>query len=259
MPTFKTSLLAIVATVCFVSTAAAQTHTSGAYGSLGPSYAHHTYAHPWRGYWGFRRGYPHSWADVLHGQADVIRSRGLANLLNAQAWTQAEEARSRDLANDVLELNTYYERRRINTQERFGHLHALAQSRKAERAEYVKVSLQNGIDPSKPARLTPQELDPATGQLRWPMLLQTKHFDRARGPVDTLFARRAKFGNIHPDHYIPFRNWIEKVKAELHRNVNSLPKEDYAVAQDFLRRLITEARSPAGRLPAGTQLASITK
>ncbi len=97
-------------------------------------------------------------------------------------------------------------------------------------------------------------MNPETGQLRWPLLLQTQHFARARGPVDRLFEMRARFGQIHPDHYLPFRNWIEKIKVELHLSVNTLPKEDYAAAQDFLRRIIVEVKLPVAQPATAAQL-----
>lgn len=245
-----------IATLCLVTTASAQSNCSGSHCDDGQRNHHDGHLHHgYIGTYGYGYSYRPTWSEgYLRGKADLVRSQGMANLLNAQAWTQAEEARARNLENKVLALNTYHERRRINTETRFGHLHAKAVERKADQAQFVSTALDNGIDPRRPVGLSPAELNRRTGELNWPLLLQTEHFARARGSVDHFFAMRAKFDGINPDHYIPFRNWIERIKAELHLSVNTLPKEDYAAAQDFLRRIIAEVKLPAHPLPPATQL-----
>lgn len=251
MSALKSTMLIVVATCCFVTCAGAQSNCSDSGGNgrkraakvqhYGHANQHryqhnHVYSHGYGHNYVAR--YTHYSAALLHGKADLIRSRGAANLLNAQAATQAEEARTRDLENDVFELNTRLERRRINSETRFGHLRAIAAERKTLQTHLVSVGAVGA------KRLVLTELDPTTGQLQWPLLLQSRHFAKARRPVDGLFAVRAKRGSIHPDDYIPFRNWIERIKGELKNHIDTLPKEDYAVAQDFLRRIIVEVRLP---------------
>ncbi len=52
------------------------------------------------------------------GAADVIRARGQAALLRAEALRSFEEARSRDLDNDAKELQTRHERMRMGVAQR---------------------------------------------------------------------------------------------------------------------------------------------
>lgn len=197
-------------------------------GVSGPLYRHGFYSR----HYGSHIGFGHAYANILRSQAE-------ANLLNAQARTQNEIARSARLDNNVKELQTYLERRRINSTARFAHLWDRGDAVRA-----MKASMPAEAQEER-GRLTRDEVRATTGRLDWPLLLQMEHFNRARKPVNEIFKSRAISGSIQPDHYLPLCDWIDKVQAELDKNVDNYPKEDYAEAKDFLRRLVAEARLPA--------------
>ena len=243
MSALKTNLLIALSCVCFAGAVNAQTsqsnhdrhhrHRGRYFGHLVRGY-HNAYYVP---------RYPTRYESYARGAAHLIHARAQANLVNAQAWTQAEVARAESLKNDVFTMETRLEKRRINTQSRFGHLHALAAERKARKAEHGIERLTAHLDPV-PIRLLANEIDTNTGQLTWPLVLQVSHFDKARKPLDTVFAERAKSGSINPNHYLPLRNWVQRMNQEVESLTGTLPKEDIAEAQDFLRRLVEEARLP---------------
>jgi hypothetical protein len=116
---------------------------------------------------------------------------------------------------------------------------------RATKATATLVAQDNGIRLSKEPRLSDEEVNQVTGRLHWPLLLQMEHFNRARKPVNEIFASRARAGQVNPDHYLPLCDWIKKVSDELTKHVDDYPEVDYAEAQDFLRRLLVEARLPS--------------
>lgn len=175
--------------------------------------------------------------------ADVIRARSEANVNNANARTQNAVAYQMELENNLQRLATYHERRRINTEYRFAHLHAKAESRR-EQAAMAKAA---------PSR----HIHPQTGGIAWPLILSTKHFERARGPIDAMFADRAAYGAINPDLYLPMCDWIEKIQDELKKQSANYEMNDYMAAQAFLRHLVDEGRKPASEGRSAVALASV--
>ena len=259
----KVTLTVLVATVCFANLAQGQDYGSSYgtkhYGSslhIGTHPVFHGY-HGYHGYnWNYHRGYPY-WFNG-HEIADVIRSGAQANLLNAHARTQNEVARSARLDNNVKQLNTHLERRAINSRARFAHLWAQGAKVRAEKEAAAVNQNQHLASTQHEAaeRLQNFEVNPATGRLHWPLLLQMEHFSKARQPVNQVFAQRSASGTINPDHYLPLCDWIEKIDTELDKNVHDYPEADYAEAKDFLRRLVAEARLPATTPSSLMQLAS---
>ncbi|MGB7344801.1 MAG: hypothetical protein WBD20_11335 [Pirellulaceae bacterium] len=260
--TTKTLLLLTLATVCFGSTASAQKFSGfnqnrNSHGSRHNSHDyHHNDSHHGYGHHNYRPttfcngtfGYgSYHWYRGYNGHevADLVRSRAAANLVNAQARTQNEVARSAGMDNSVKALHTYIARRSINTETRFGHLHAQGEYARAAKVEAQLVAHQAGLELHDEEKLTSEEINAVTGRLHWPLLLQMEHFSNARKPVNQIFATRAHVGQINPDHYLPLCNWIEKVSDELTKHVEDYPQADYAEAQSFLRRLVVEARLPA--------------
>lgn len=175
--------------------------------------------------------------------ADVIRAQSEANLVNANARTQNAVAYQLELENKLQTIATRLERRRINTETRFGHLHAKAEWRR-EQAALAKAA------PSP-------HVDPVTGAVAWPLILSTTHYAQARAPINAVFAERAQRGAINPDIYQPMRDWIEKIQCELKTCSAHYEMNDYLDAQAFLRHLIDEARRPAASHQGGQALASV--
>ncbi|QDT08316.1 hypothetical protein [Planctomycetes bacterium K23_9] len=218
-------------------------HGNDHYGNVHHGQNHHAYRRPVTfayGNYHWYRGYNG------HEVADIVRSRADANLTNAYARTQNEVARSARMDNSVKAIHTYIARRSINSEMRFGHLHAQGAVARAAKAEAQLVAHQTGVELNDQRGLSSDEINDLSGRLHWPLLLQMEHFNNARKPVNQVFEIRANAGTINPDHYLPLRDWIGKVSEELSKNVDVYPKADYAEAQDFLKRLLVEARLPTG-------------
>jgi len=165
------------------------------------------------------------------GMADVIRSSGAANLMNSRAASNYEDARSKNLDNRVKYAETYYEKRRV---------HDKYQAEKAEKTrEYFYRRSQKG--PSI-ARLTPAELDPVTGKISWPLVLQDKPFDAYRKQLDSAFARReTSLGAIGTQSYVELLKTIEEMQRALIKRIREYPSSEYIKAREYLKRLAYEA------------------
>ncbi|WP_168564527.1 hypothetical protein [Crateriforma spongiae] len=234
---------------------------------------------PWGGYaYGvsspYRSGLINSYANVLHGRADVIRSLGVANLNHAQAQTQWEVARSAAMQNGIDALLARQERQQINRESRFGRVYERAMARKAAAAMVPQIpggwqlpdgweltghwadaatepaADANGIGPDAMG-LSPQQLDPISGRLNWPALLQHDHFAKARRPLDELFARRAVEGWIEDRHLPSLRDWVAKIGQEVDRL--DVPEPIRSEAHRFLAGLVDAAHTPRQPIndPAG--------
>ena len=206
---------------------------------------HGIYTAPFWGYNAPRYGYYPWLRPSGYEVAAVVRARGEANLLNANARTQNAVAYKKELENNLQTLATRLERRRVNSEYRFGHLHAQADMRR-EQAQIAK---------SKPS----ESIHPMTGEIDWPLILKTSHYAKARQPVDQVFEDRAMTGQINPELYGPMCNWIEKIQAEVKKNASQYEANDRVAAQKFLRHLIVEAGKDAPTPNVEVQLASLTK
>ncbi|MCG8648979.1 MAG: hypothetical protein MI861_04055 [Pirellulales bacterium] len=193
---------------------------------------------------------------IARGVAEVVVSSARAELLAAQARTENAKAHALQLEGRLTAINTYFKGRRLNQEARFGHLRRPVpmSSTSTDAPIPVQLSPPELHDAStdlfadmrkQTDRLEPSELDLISGEIQWPLLLQTRHFERARQPVDHVFAQRAVKGRINPDHYVPLRRWLKAIQAELQEHVQHVPREDFVEASRFLRRLGNEARYAA--------------
>ena len=75
---------------------------------------------PARAQWGWGGGYRPSTAaeSYQRGFADVVRSAGAANVMNSAAMINVEEARSKNIENDLKATETYFEKKRVNKEYR---------------------------------------------------------------------------------------------------------------------------------------------
>lgn len=252
--------LVLLSVIAFASPAAAQKkHCRTGNGSAGkfhavyPTVGHHgSYGrhHGWGvgGSYAFYNHYPNR----VHAFADLTRSRGYANLRNAQALTELEVARRARLENDVQELVTHYERRDINREARFGDVYRRAAERKVDNAvaaamtpEPTERTLTAWTPDQLPATggLLPGEMDQRTGRIHWPNALSTTHYSKARQPIDQLFKDRADEGLIATRHLSTVEKWLQKVIDEVDTR-DDLSHREIAETVEFLQRLINESRLP---------------
>lgn len=213
-------LLSLGVLLTLTSAAAAQTrYVDGPWGDGGYHHAS-TYAE------GAQRGF-----------ADVVRSAGAYNLMTAEAATVAEDARSKYLDNRLKATNTYFEMRRANEQ-----------YRRAEQTPPLTTEQLFRIASERaPDRLSSSELDPLTGELAWPTVLQSPAYEPYRAQLEGLFAERARSGGVAGgSDYFEIRRVAQACRDELKSNIRDYPPSEYLRARNFLESLSYSARIPSG-------------
>lgn len=171
----------------------------------------------------------------MRGMSDMIRSAGVNSLLNSQAAINYEQARSADYDNRLKYEQTYFEMKQMNDSYR------ASQRRPPMSSEYfAKLAAKQAPD-----RLSSAALDPVTGAIAWPRLLQIDTFAPYREKLDALFAQRtASHGHIGEETYSEIRQTTDRMLATLKKNIRSYPPEDYLTAKNFIESLSYEARFP---------------
>jgi len=185
---------------------------------------------PYGGYGGYGYGHASTVEEgVQRGYADILRSQGMANLLNSQAAQGFEAARKDYIENRMRATQTYFEMRRYNTE-----------ARRAERPSplsmegYVRLAHQQA-----PAQLTTSQLDPLTGMINWPVPLRKNEYAELRKKVERLYRDWAAGLADYSE--------IDKVGQEFQEQLKTdLPKfaaNDYLSAKNFLTSLTYAART----------------
>ena len=170
------------------------------------------------------------------GMADVMLAAGQRNLMNAQALTELQEAEKKNIENDLLYTQTYFEKRKINEQNR----QAEAAQRRSTPEDFARRA-QAGA----PKRLTSQQLDPIYGTVSWPVLLQFAKYQESREELDRLFRERAeKRGAIGGEAYLQIKDDTKKMTELLLADISKVSPTDYIAAKKFLESLAYEAGFP---------------
>lgn len=163
------------------------------------------------------------------GYADIVRSRGMANLMNSQAAKEYELARREYLDNRLHATQTYFEMRRINQEAR-----AAERSSPLSTEQYVRLAHAQAPD-----RLSVSQLDPFTGQIGWPAALRRTEYAELTSRIDSLFAMRAK-GTVLA--YDEIHTACDELLAQLKADVNKFKSNDYIQAKNFVSSLSYEAQ-----------------
>ena len=174
---------------------------------------------------------------AAYGLSDVIRSEGYANLQNSEAAKNWEDAKTKEIDNRQKWTNTYFDMRRTNKE-----------SRQAENGPAV--THDQAIRFAKaaaPPRLTSAQLDPVTGHIEYPLVLQDTIFKPYRAELDKLFAHRASSGgSLQYEQYQEIQRTVSKFIDVLKDNVGNYAAGDYGKARTFLNSLAHESRFPSG-------------
>lgn len=188
------------------------------------------------GYGGWGYGSSTAAEGFGRGMADVIRAQGDYNLSTSAAAINMTEARRREVENRKLWTQTYFDMRHINKDSR------QANAPKAPSAEDIVRHAQAG----KPKRLTAKELDPVTGVMLWPVLLQSNEFAKQREYVEKAFVQRAYDGSMKGDAYLEVQQIANDLIELLKEWITKVPSDQYMSAKRFLQSVAYEAGQPVG-------------
>src|SRR5262245_36611720 len=161
------------------------------------------------------------------GYADIVRSYGMASLLDAQAASEFEQARKQYIENQLKAVQTYVEAHRVNAEYRF------ATRKPLPLEEYVRLAREQAPEP-----LTATQLDQLTGAISWPAPLRKPEYEAFRKRIDRLFQDRAVGYAIYGEIPAACEEFAQRVNAD----IMQCRPNDYITAKKFLESLAWTAR-----------------
>ena len=172
---------------------------------------------------------------ALMGTAAVLRAQGMANLQNSQAAINWEKAKTMEIENRLRWTETYFKMRQVN------HAMQLAERGPAITAEQAIKLAHDAL----PSRLRGNELDPVTGRIVYPTVLQDPRYDTLRVDVDAFFRRRAEaHGSVDFNDLQEIETILDLLHGELRSNATGYAAGEYGHAATFIERLKREATLP---------------
>lgn len=165
------------------------------------------------------------------GYADVVRSYGMANLLNAQAANQIEDARKQYIENRIKATQGYFELRSYVAESR----NSLRRPLSLE--QYVRLAQ---VEAPQPLRAT--QLDPLTGMINWPAPLRKPEYEAFRQRIDRLLQDWAKGYAVYGELPVACQEWAEQLQVDIMK----FPPDDYIAAKKFLDSLAWSTRNAQG-------------
>ena len=187
------------------------------------------------GPWGWGGGYHHASTAAegyQRGFADVVRSAGQYNLDTAQANNINQDTVSKYLDNRAKGTDTYFQMREANRQYR----------RQLETPPLSSEQLYRIAAEQRPDTLAASDLDPLTGDIAWPLVLQGEEYEEVRTKLEGLFALRAKEGSS--SYVFEIQQTANEALAQLKANIRNYPAPEYLKAKKFLEALAFTARAP---------------
>jgi hypothetical protein len=207
----------------FVNQAAARWYVGGAI--AGQAYS------PWG--WGVGGGATTAAESYQRGMADVIRARGEYQAQAARAARDYEAARSAYIENQTQWLAEYNQRKRIGQAQR--------QQEQQQRRESIDRA-RSARDSARAQELpVPSQIDPDTGAIDWPTVLQEPRYAEWTVKLDTLMRQWAQGQDaslLAPE----VSQLADQLQVQLHANIRDYAANEFIAAD----RLLTALQRLAG-------------
>jgi hypothetical protein len=192
----------------------------------------------WGGFGYHRGGYASTAGQgAAYGMSEMMRAQGYENLQNSEAAKNWEDAKTLGIQNKMRWTETYFEMRKTNRDARASEAGPAITHDQAIRMAKM----------GAPPRLVSTQLDPVTGHIEYPMVLQDDVFTPYREELDKLFARRASSGgSISFGEFQEIQSTVSSFTEALKEHVDKYPAGEYGRARTFLDSLRHEASLPSG-------------
>jgi hypothetical protein len=173
----------------------------------------------------------------LQGLASVVRAQGDYNLSTSAAAVNLTTAVRQGIQNQKDFVEAYFAIRAFNRQ-----------AREAENARERQITQEwLRFHPSvKPKRLSPSELDPVSGTINWPILLQNDELTDLRQSIQKAFAERHQLGMMGYSNYRLVQQVTNNLLAEMLLRIQDFAPAEYIQAKRFIEALVYEASMPLG-------------
>lgn len=167
---------------------------------------------------------------MARGMADLTRSAGMANLLNSEAAINMQSAARMNMENRVFGTEAYFDRRRINRE-----------ARQADRRpQATPEDLARFARARAPSRLSASELDPFTGHIAWPPILEQEVYAEVRESLEILFEERAISGHLNMQQRTEIRQLTNEMQQMLKSRIREYPPQEYVQTRAFIEGLGVE-------------------
>jgi hypothetical protein len=176
-------------------------------------------------------------AGVPVNLSEIIRSKSDTNMRPSMAGIDNETARSMNYDNQIKQVQTYFEKRRLNKS-----------YREAERAPR-KSSYEYAVTAKAmaPSRLSASEYDAVHGKVKWPGALRATSYSGQRAQLDKLFAAHAASGGgIGTAEYADIQSSLTDLQSALKKDFKTTNSDQFLQATNFLKSLRYEARFSVG-------------
>jgi hypothetical protein len=167
----------------------------------------------------------------MNGMASVISAKGDYNLSTSAAAVNMTEAQRNEIQNRQQWTNTYFEMQATNKAARE------AQAGPHPSAEQLAIIARQGV----PKPLSPNFINPVSGEVAWPSFLQSDLFASQRAALDQLLLKQATYGSLSYAEQTKARQAGDAMFAELKTQIRNVPTEDYLASRDFLRSVVYTA------------------
>jgi hypothetical protein len=223
-------LLVAPAAAQFVNQGAARWYVNGAI--AGQAY------NPW---WGWGAGGGTTAAESYQrGMADVVRARGEYQRQQALAARDYEAARSAYIDNQTQWLAEYNQRKRMGEAQR--------QQEQQQRREAIDRARSTRAAARTQELPVPSQIDPDTGKIDWPTVLQEPRYLDMTGKLDTLLRQWAQGqdASLLAPQVAPL---ADQLQTQLHANIRDYTANEFIAADRLLtalQRLATPSLATAG-------------
>lgn len=210
----------------FVNQAAARWYVGGAM-------ANGMYGGAYNAYGGWGGGGTTAAESYQRGMADVMRARGEYDYYRAKASKEYEDARSVYIDNQTKWLAAYNQRKRMGQAQR--------QQEQAERRDAINRGRSARAAAREQDLPVPSQIDPDTGQVDWPDVLQEPRYSEETEKLNSLLGRWAagEDASILAPEVVKA---AEMLQSQLHTNIRDYPANDFIDAD----RLLTSIQQLAG-------------
>ena len=183
-------------------------------------------------YGGGGYGYGGGWGTVagnaMQGMASVISAQGSANLSNSAAAINMTVAQKQYIQNRQLATDTYFQMRATQ------RAAVAAERGPPPTMEQLARLASEGV----PKPISSSELNPVSGQVSWPELLQDDRFAAERATLEQLVVKKAQYGHLGLSDTNQAGQAMEAMSTKLAAQIRDVPPQLYVAAKSFLKSLM---------------------
>ncbi|MFI4876820.1 MAG: hypothetical protein ACIALR_15825 [Blastopirellula sp. JB062] len=164
---------------------------------------------------------------ALNGMANLTSARGSYNLQTSQAAVYATQAQSNEIANRKQYADTYFQMR----EQRDAYEAKKHPRPTEEQLAYLAHS-------AAPKPVDTKKVNPVSGEIQWPTLLQYPDFEKQRNELSSLLEKKASHGGLGYQDVNKFIETADAMSATLKRGIKKVPPQQYVEAHSFLNSLL---------------------